>query len=366
MAGLYDPADMDPSLVFPPAPRQSYGGLGGLGGIPWQAIGMSLMSSPRNAPLANFGQYQLAFQKQARDEEEQQRQMAEQQAAAAKENQSLQYLRSEFPDIAKFVDAGLPIRDAFDLAMGQKGQGLINAGDGQLYDPNTGQWISAPNAGGDEYSQRATAAGQYGLSPDDPGYESFILTGKMPREDAQPLTATDKKAILEADEMVAVNEAAIKALQEAEGLSDQANAGWFAGSRASIGNNLPDLMVPDFVSSPESSAATTNYDNAVVGQALTQLKAIFGGAPTEGERKVLLDLQGSSSQPANVRKEILGRAIRMAQARLSFNRKRADELRGGEFYKPGGGVSTPSAPTPSPELTAPAATGSGVKWRIVE
>lgn len=190
---------------------------------------------------------------------------------------------------------------------------------------------------GNEVEARKAAAQEIGLDPTDPRYETFVLTGKMPREDAQALTATDKKAILEADEMVSVNENAIKALTDAKGLSDTANSGWFAGTRATMGNNLPDWMVPDAISSPESSQATANYDNAVVGQALSQLKAIFGGAPTEGERKILLDLQGSSSMPKNVRDQILDRAIEMANRRLEFNRQRADSLRGGEFYKPGGG-----------------------------
>ncbi|MDK1377091.1 MULTISPECIES: hypothetical protein [unclassified Sinorhizobium] len=190
---------------------------------------------------------------------------------------------------------------------------------------------------GNEVEARKAAAAQVGLTPDHPAYQGFILTGKLPREDAQALTATDKKAILEADEMVAANENALKALETAKGLSGKANAGWFSGTRASIGNNLPDWMVPDFVSSPESSEATTNFDNAVIGQALTSLKTIFGGNPTEGERKILLDLQGSSSLPKGVRGQILDRAIEMANRRLEFNRERAASLRGGDYYKPGGG-----------------------------
>lgn len=190
------------------------------------------------------------------------------------------------------------------------------------------------NGGQDDYANREAQALKLGMKPDDPRYQSFILTGKMPREDAQTLTAVDKKAILEADDMVAVNEAAIDALKQAKDLSSQANAGWLSGTRATIGNNLPDWAVPDLVSSPESSEATQNFDNAVVGQALTQLKAIFGGAPTEGERKILLDLQGSSNLQPGVREKILDRAIVMAEKRLEFNRERAESLRGNTYYKP--------------------------------
>lgn len=187
---------------------------------------------------------------------------------------------------------------------------------------------------GNEIDARKAAAAELGLSPDDPRYESFVLTGKFPREDSQSLTATDKKAILEADEMVAANQSALDALAQAEGLSDKANSGWFAGARASIGNNLPDWMVPDIVSSPQSSQATTDMDNAIIGQAITQLKTIFGGNPTEGERNILLELQGSSTMPREVRKQVFSRARALAEKRLQFNNDRAADLRGGTYYKP--------------------------------
>ncbi|RVJ07861.1 hypothetical protein CN193_04855 [Sinorhizobium meliloti] len=187
---------------------------------------------------------------------------------------------------------------------------------------------------GNEVDARKAAAESLGLTPQDPRYQSFILTGKFPREDAQSLTATDKKAILEADEMVAANQSALDALSQAEGLSDKANSGWFAGARASIGNNLPDWMVPDIVSSPQSSQATTDMDNAIIGQAITQLKTIFGGNPTEGERNILLQLQGSSTMPREVRKQVFSRARALAEKRLQFNNDRAADLRGGTYYKP--------------------------------
>ncbi|MEY9782267.1 phage tail tip lysozyme [Sinorhizobium fredii] len=187
---------------------------------------------------------------------------------------------------------------------------------------------------GNEVDARKAAAQEMGLTPDDPRYQPFVLTGKFPREDAQALTATDKKAILEADEMVAANQSALDALSQAESLSDKANSGWFAGARASVGNNLPDWMVPDMISSPESSRATTDMDNAIIGQAITQLKTIFGGNPTEGERNILLELQGSSTMPREVRKQVFSRARALAEKRLQFNNDRAADLRGGTYYKP--------------------------------
>jgi hypothetical protein len=188
----------------------------------------------------------------------------------------------------------------------------------------------------EEVDGRKAAAASIGMKPTDPRYESYVLTGKTPREDAQPLTATDKKAILEADEGVLAAQTAIGALKTAKQLSPQALGGWGASTKASVANNLPDWMVPDRIASPQKGEATAELENVVTSQALAQLKSIFGAAPTEGERKILMEIQGSIGQPDNVRQKIYDRGIAMAEKRLGFNQQRAAELRGGDFYKSGG------------------------------
>lgn len=178
--------------------------------------------------------------------------------------------------------------------------------------------------------ERETAAAAAGMKPDNPGYQSYLLTGKMPREDAQPLTATDKKAIIEADELVQSNQAAIDSLGRAKGLSKQAFSGPLAAQRGYAASLLGGTS--DF---GKSGIATESLRNEVESNALSQLKAIFGGAPTEGERKILLDIQGSASKSPEVREAIYDRAMAAANKRLEFNRQRAEGLRGNTYYKPG-------------------------------
>lgn len=181
----------------------------------------------------------------------------------------------------------------------------------------------------DAVNQRKAAAISNGLDPSSPGFQSFVLTGKMPREDAQPLTATDKKAILEADEMVLTNQSAIDSLRKAKDLSPKAYAGPYADKRGYVTSFLGESS-----DLGKAGIATTDLNNLVTSNALGQLKAIFGGAPTEGERKILLDIQGSASLPDQVRQKIYDRAIELANKRLEFNRRRAEELRGNQYYKP--------------------------------
>lgn len=239
-----------------------------------------------------------------------------------------------------------------------RGMGWTNAKN--LAEYNAEKEKAKKNTADDDVQARQAAAARAGLKPGDAGYQGFILTGKMPREDMGPLTATDKKAILEADEAVQSAQTAIKALQDAKKLSPQALGGWGASSKAAIANNLPDWMVPDrFVASPQQGEATANLDNLVTSQALAQLKSIFGAAPTEGERKILLDIQGSVGQPDNIRQQIYDRAIQMAERRLAFNQQRASELRGGDFYKSpekrgqGGGQPSPQGQAQPQQGSAP-------------
>jgi hypothetical protein len=180
--------------------------------------------------------------------------------------------------------------------------------------------------------------------PKDPAY---IAQARARGDGLPPLTATDRKAILEADEGVLAANSAIEALTKAKELSPKAYGGVGAGARSAIGTVLPDAMVPDVLASPEQSTATQELDNLVGTNALSQLKAIFGGNPTEGERAIMMELQGASSKPDAVRQRIYDRAINMAKSRLAFNQKRAEEMRGGTFYRPEGGAAPQAQPAPS-------------------
>lgn len=140
----------------------------------------------------------------------------------------------------------------------------------------------------------------------------------------QVLTAGDRKAVLEADEGVQAGNNVISALDKAMQLNSQAYSGPLAGTRGYIASQF----------GSEGGVATQQLDNLVTAQALDQLKSTFGSMPTEGERKILLDIQGSVNQSPEVRAAIYERAKAAAQRRIEFNRKQATALRSGEYYSP--------------------------------
>lgn len=108
-------------------------------------------------------------------------------------NATLEWLKTNAPELGGLMESGaISPGDAVSLAWKARQDAMkpqepknpfMSAG-GQLYNWQTGEWVTPPGGGADtEYAKRQQAAQQFGLAPDSPGYQSFILTGKMPRED---------------------------------------------------------------------------------------------------------------------------------------------------------------------------------------
>jgi hypothetical protein len=272
----------------------------------------------------------------------------EREKAAASEAQREEFLKSLPPDVqmkARSVPGFLEAYvEATDPNLQKPEQPKLYTVDGALVDANgnvvyQGEGGSGRNGILNQIQERQMGAEAMGLTPEDPAYQAYVLTGKMPREDQAPLTATDKKAILDADDAVLANTAVIEQLNsvitpDASGnsLNDRAGSGMFAGLQSFAARNDPTGLFDD-----TTGQATTELQNIVLGQALSSLKSIFGAAPTEGERKILIDLQASIDKTPQERKPIIERAIRLATARLKFNEERAARLRGGSYYKENGG-----------------------------
>ena len=155
------------------------------------------------------------------------------------------------------------------------------------------------------------------MQPGTPEYLRYVATGQVGAVQP-PVMASDKTAIPSADEAVGSAQGVINAMPEAKAVSKKAYAGPTAGWRG--------WATAPFGS--EASQATGHLTSIVTGISLAQLKATFGGNPTEGERKVLLDVQGSANMPEAMREKVFNRheARRAAQ---DIAQERAGELCGG-------------------------------------
>ena len=156
----------------------------------------------------------------------------------------------------------------------------------------------------------------------------------MPRG-GNALSATAQKEVFEADDAIQAGSSALDSLKQALAVNKTAYSGPKALLRAQ--------GVSMVKSSPEADA-TINFNNIIQEQALTSMKSIFGGNPTEGERSILLDLQASVDKTPKQREDIINRAAAAAERRIKFNQDKANRLREGTYMSPG---NAPPPPPPS-------------------
>ena len=171
-----------------------------------------------------------------------------------------------------------------------------------------------------------TSVKEFQFSQQNPEYADFLKTKKNPL--VQISTPTAQKALLESVDKIQTNSAAIGNLDEMLKMNEKATySGTLADERARVMSFTGD----------ENAQATVNLDNMVKSNALQSLKATFGSMPTEGERKILIEVSGSVNQPPSVRKKIFQRARAAAIKRRKFEIAKAKALKDGSFFSIGAG-----------------------------
>ena len=76
---------------------------------------------------------------------------------------------------------------------------------------------------------------------------------------------------------------------------------------------------------------TRRIDNLLGAQALGSLRATFGGNPTEGERAILLELQGIGSKSLEERRQIMLRLYEVLEDRTARETKRLEDILSGAY-----------------------------------
>jgi hypothetical protein len=221
-----------------------------------------------------------------------------------------------------------PIIKAYDGA-------IKNASEGQERSPSF-QFIQGTEGlvKGDRRSGNVTPANLPSGAPIIPPSANPTLQGQISGAratasadaNARAVTPTAQREIIETEEQTQGAQTALSLIEKARAINNKAMGFRGAGALAEMGNMLPESIRPEAVD------ATQNLDNILQSSALPQLKAIFGGQPTEGERKILLDIQGSSSKPPKVREEIFNRTTQAIERRIKFNKEKAESLRGGTYF----------------------------------
>jgi hypothetical protein len=143
-----------------------------------------------------------------------------------------------------------------------------------------------------------------------------------------PMSVTLQKELLESDDAVQSAASVVRALETAKAQNKTAYSGYLAKPRATLTSNV----VPGGTAAAD---ATIDIDNLMTGQGLESMKAIFGAAPTEGERKILLDMQASVDKTPVQREAIMDRAIAAAKRRAAYADAKAKAIRDGSYLTDG-------------------------------
>lgn len=166
------------------------------------------------------------------------------------------------------------------------------------------------------------------------------------------LSATAQKELFEADDSIASAKNVMRALDRALELNPKAYEGSTASTRAKALGYVPGKFA--------DADATVELNNIVTGQTLEQLRSVFGATPTEGERKIMVEVQGSVDLKASQRQAVYERAKAAAQRRFELNQNKAKQLREGTYFSEQGGQAEESAAHAS-TASEPAALPSGAK-----
>lgn len=203
---------------------------------------------------------------------------------------------------------------------------------------NPGKFVyGRPQAGMPAMAPKGVGGAILGYTP-----EGSPIMGTAPK-----LSATQEKELFEADDIIRNSQFAAKALEDARKLNPEAAAGMTAPVVTAWQRNAPSFLGGD----PEAAAKTSEYNSIVTGQALDNLRAIFGGNPTEGERKILMDIQAAPTMSVPEREALLARTQQAVLNRQMAAQTKAQSIRSGSFATQGGAM--PPAPAGAPSGQGP-------------
>lgn len=238
---------------------------------------------------------------------------------------------AERGDLERAMAGGNQGLNAYQAAM--KGK-MYDATTRGVLDQSTGQeavnqdWRNVQrSAAAENYAQAGNASASAALSRSKIGQPTVNPDGSVTAPTGRPikLSSTAEKELFEADDVIGASKTTIDLLNQALELNQKSYSGYFAKPRATLASNvLPAGKAVD-------ADNTILLDNIMTTQALESLKMIFGGMPTEGERKILLEIQASADKTPPQREAIIKKATDAAQKRLISATNKANSLRSGTY-----------------------------------
>lgn len=144
--------------------------------------------------------------------------------------------------------------------------------------------------------------------------------------EAVKLEPDERKAIRDDEDAIYASKSAMKNIDEAMSVADMAFSNTIADKATYRKLKQTNPTDPRVV-------ATEQLENLLGTNTLSSLKATFGGAPTEGERNALKELQGLAGASPASRKKILERAKKALQEGAEHRSMRINKIETGGYRK---------------------------------
>jgi hypothetical protein len=197
-------------------------------------------------------------------------------------------------------------------------------GDVEGYYDESGVWKPLPSRPKPKPTQiSATSNGQPVFMTDAGPVDAF--GNPVTSFDTKPrtLSGSEQKLLVQSEDVLNSATDTLGKLRRVMELNPKALEGSLTGFRKQVGSL--------FSSDDPTYVATEELDNTLSSMALSMLKTTFPGAVTEGERKALEALQGSSSLPRAARERIYRNAFAAAQTVAARAKERIQKTQSGYY-----------------------------------
>jgi hypothetical protein len=222
------------------------------------------------------------------------------------------------------------------------GEALVTTGGRELY-RNADKFITA--APGASVLNPNTGLPVFRNDPKEvvaPAGSTVLKDGVPIHTTPRELSATDKKAIFDAENDLPAIDDTLSKLRRAQDLNAKVKTGFLIKQRAEIANKAG--MAND------QDKATLEWLRMMEPAAIKEMSSTLKGASTDREMLKYLEIIADPSQPADVRARIIEKAITLAESSKKIATDRMNQLRAGSYYGREGGASAgggaPRVPDP--------------------
>jgi hypothetical protein len=144
------------------------------------------------------------------------------------------------------------------------------------------------------------------------------------KQQQSKLTGPELKLKVEAEDNIASGKQSLADLKQAYALNPNSLAGGWLDKGQQFLSEAAGSKDPTIVN-------TRVLNNLLGSQGLAKLRATFGGSPTEGERSILLELEGIGAKTKDERGQIIKRAYKVLQDRQAREQSRLDQINLGAY-----------------------------------